>query len=563
MNSAHANPDTNADDAHLLRQHLLHHALLGEEALTRAHEAAEQAGVRLSAALTALGLLSEPELARAFADLLGLPVLSRQALMEGAMWPPGMNLEFLRARRLVPLRLGENEQALAMADPLDEDAARAAEFVLGKGVRRYVAQASDIDEVLAGSVKRQPALPERSTAGTVDHDVLLINDRDSDAPVIRQVSRLIAKAADLGASDIHLEAQPDALRVRFRVDGELTSEELLSRRWAEPLVSRLKLMAQLDIAEKRLPQDGRLRTAVRGESLDVRLATLPSLHGENVVLRLLGQRHVSLDLEKIGLPEGALVQLKRALERPHGLILITGPTGSGKTTTLHAALSALCRPQRKLMTVEDPVEYTLPGVSQLQVRADIGLDYAHALRAILRSDPDVIMVGEIRDPATAEIALRAALTGHLVLATLHTNTAAGAVTRLIDLGVEDYLLASTLVLTAAQRLVRVLCPQCKQLDDPDERQRALLRACALDPAGAVSARPRGCTACLWRGYKGRAPLFESITLDARNRTLIRAGMDEAALSRTGDGSLMQHGLALAASGITAFDEVLAVAGESA
>ena len=545
----------------LLSQHLLHQSLVSEDALARARDAARLAGVRLPAALTALGLLGEQDLAVAFGALLGLAVLSREALSRPADLPADINRDFLRIRRVWPLQVVGGEVALAMADPLDDDTAQAVAFAFGKTARRLVAQASDIDEAWAGNVTRQTPLPDGAGKPGADQDVLLINDRDSEAPVIRQVSRLIGKAASLGASDIHIEPQADALCVRFRVDGDLTEEENLPRRWADPLASRLKLMARLDIAEKRLPQDGRIRAAVRGDSLDLRLATFPALHGETLVLRLLGQQHVSLDLDQIGLPAGGREQLKQALRAPHGLILVTGPTGSGKTTTLYAALNALKTPRVKLMTVEDPVEYTLPGVSQLQVKPEIGLDYAHALRAILRNDPDVIMVGEIRDRETADTAIRAALTGHLVLATLHTNTAAGAVTRLIDLGVEDYLLASTLVLTSAQRLTRLLCPACKVERALNDRERALLERHALPHAQARSAQPHGCPACIGRGYKGRTPLFEAIAIDTHTRTLIRAGLDERLLSQAGSGSLLQHGLTLAASGVTTFDEVLAVAGE--
>jgi general secretion pathway protein E len=484
--------------------------------------------------------------------------------------PFDVNQDFMGWHKLLPVRPETGGVLLAMSDPLDEAALAGATFAYDEPLIRVVALESDIDDAwrcLAASSATN-ATPE-IVAGHVElrEEAALLADQASDAPVIRQVNRLISKAIALRASDIHFEPAQDALNVRFRVDGDLELPEVLAKRWAEPVVSRLKLMAKLDIAEKRLPQDGRLRSAVQGHSIDLRLATFPTLQGESVVLRVLGQQSVELDLDRIGLSVKGLAALRRALAQPHGLVLITGPTGSGKTTTLYAALNALRRQEVKLVTVEDPIEYTLAGVSQLQVKPEIGLDYPAALRSVLRNDPDVIMVGEIRDKETADIAIRAALTGHLVLATLHTNSAAGAVTRLLDLGVQDFLLASTLEIACAQRLVRKLCSRCARQRPAVADELALLRDAGLVSEGSdppLVGEAQGCPACLGRGFAGRIPLFEAITMSESVRVLVRAGFDEGALNRAalseGAQSLLNHGLHKVLAGETTVAEVLAVAG---
>ena len=325
-------------------------------------------------------------------------------------------------------------------------------------------------------------------------------------------------------------------------------------------------MARLDIAERRLPQDGRIRFTTRGVSLDLRVATFPTLHGESMVLRLLGQHSVSPELESLGLDPHGLQLLRAALDRPHGIVLITGPTGSGKTTTLYAALNAIRSPERKVVTVEDPVEYTLPGVSQLQVKPEIGLTYGAALRSVLRNDPDVIMIGEIRDQETADIAIRSALTGHLVLATLHTNTAAGAITRLLDLGVEDYLLASTLVFAGAQRLVRQLCATCRSTREPtQDEQHALISALGHKTESIKLPRAVGCPTCRGRGYSGRLPIFEALPIGPEEQAAIRQPHAEEALlgliKQKNRPTLWSHGLNRVVHADTTLEEVLGVVEE--
>ena len=542
---------------------------LTAESADRARRLAAQTHTPVSAVLTRLGLISEQTLGGLLATALGVPLLKRSDLVPDIAMPVDLNRDFLLAQKLLPLRREEGDLVLAMANPLDAAALAGVSFVYGQPLRRAVALESDIDDALRSAASDEAtASPELLLgAGDLDEAAGLLADQTSDAPVIRLVNRLIGKAIALRASDIHFEPAHDAFNVRFRVDGDLDAPEVFAKRWAEPVVSRLKLMAKLDIAEKRLPQDGRLRSAVQGHPIDLRLATFPTLHGESVVLRLLGQQSVELDLARMGLSGAGLTALRRALEQPHGLVLITGPTGSGKTTTLYAALNALRRHEAKLVTVEDPIEYTLPGVSQLQVKPEIGLDYPAALRSVLRNDPDVIMVGEIRDKETADIAIRAALTGHLVLATLHTNSAAGAITRLLDLGVEDFLLASTLQIACAQRLVRRLCKSCAKQRPANASEITLLRDAGVLPADEVPPylmEPTGCPTCLARGFSGRIPLFEAITMTQATRAVIRTEFDEFALGRAafseGAQSLLTHGLQQVLAGQTTVPEVLAVAG---
>ena len=382
---------------------------------------------------------------------------------------------------------------------------------------------------------------------------------DDDAPIIRLINGLIAEGARQGASDIHVEPFASTLRVRLRVDGVLRQAASLPPRLAPLLVSRIKVMARLDIAEKRVPQDGRISLRMGNQALDVRVSTLPARDGERVVLRLLSQQSASLDLAQLGLDPRVDGLLRAALAQPNGIILVSGPTGSGKTTTLYAALAALNDGQRNILTVEDPVEYAIDGIGQTPVNAKVGMSFATGLRAILRQDPDVVMVGEIRDVETAQIAVQASLTGHLVLSTVHTNDAVGAITRLRDMGSESFLLASTLRLVLAQRLVRRLCPHCRQpaaADDP------LARRLFAGQALPLHYHARGCAACAHTGHLGRLALYEALAIDETLRRLIVAEADEGQLGAHAfaeGGSLLEAGRRAVAAGLTSAGEVLRVA----
>ncbi len=384
-------------------------------------------------------------------------------------------------------------------------------------------------------------------------------DSQNDAPIIRLINGIIAQAVKLKASDIHIEPYEKTLSIRLRIDGVLREILSLPSRVTPALVSRVKVMARLDIAEKRIPQDGRISLALGGKTVDVRISTLPARFGERVVMRILDKEEARLDLDALGMPADMLVRFRKALRRPNGVILVTGPTGSGKTTTLYAALSLLNDPSRNILTVEDPVEYAIDGVGQTQINPKVGMTFATGLRAILRQDPDIVMVGEIRDVETAEIAIQAALTGHLVLSTVHTNSAVGAVTRLRDMGAEPFLLSSTIAAVLAQRLVRRLCPSCKEAYAPDEAERRLL---GVDSRQDITIfRARGCGRCGGSGYEGRLGVYELLVVDDALRQLIHEEAGEESLSKEAfkrHDTLAGCGFRHVLDGITSVEEVLRV-----
>jgi general secretion pathway protein E len=389
-------------------------------------------------------------------------------------------------------------------------------------------------------------------------------DSASDAPIIRLINGLIAEAVRSGASDVHVEPFEERVSVRLRVDGVLRETVSLSAKLAPPLISRIKVMARLDIAEKRVPQDGRLTLTLGGKAVDVRVSTLPSRYGERVVLRLLDKESARFSMEDLGMGPEQLADLQHALAQPNGIVLVTGPTGAGKTTTLYAGLNLLNDQTRNILTVEDPVEYAVEGIGQTQVNTKVGMTFAAGLRAILRQDPDVVMVGEIRDQETAEIAVQASLTGHLVLSTVHTNSAVAAITRLRDMGVESYLLASTLTAVLAQRLVRRLCPHCKQPYEADEAERRMLDL----PEGETATlwRPVGCDQCGGIGYQGRRGVYEVAIIDDTLRTLIHDNARESAMAQAAfeaRDTLWRSGVKLALAGETSLAEVMRVCREDA
>jgi len=384
-------------------------------------------------------------------------------------------------------------------------------------------------------------------------------DSENDAPVIRLINALIAEAVKVKASDIHVEPYEKSLSVRLRIDGVLREVLSLPARMTPVLTSRVKVMARLDIAEKRVPQDGRISIALGGKTVDVRVSTLPARFGERVVMRILDKDEARLDLDGLGMPADTLARFKHTLDRPNGIILVTGPTGSGKTTTLYGALTLLNDPSRNILTVEDPVEYALEGVGQTQINPKVGMTFVSGLRAILRQDPDIVMVGEIRDVETAEIAVQASLTGHLVLSTVHTNSAVGAITRLRDMGVEPFLLSSTVAAVIAQRLVRRLCPTCKE---PYEADAAARRLVGADPHTPLTLhRAKGCGRCSHTGYEGRIGVYELIVVDDKMKRLIHDDASEHELAEHAFmhfDSLAQSGFKHAIAGVTSIEEVMRV-----
>ncbi len=541
---------------------LLRQGHCDQRTLERARRVAAESDQRLDAVLIQLGLVSERGLADAYASLLSVPVASADRYPRtDPVLPERLSAGFLRHARAVPLSADAETVALATADPLDAFTQAAVAVATGRRVRLEVAVPIELETALNRLYPEdaQPAADAASEA-PLEEDAERLKDLASEAPVIRLVNLLITRAVETQASDIHIEPFEDQLRVRYRYDGVLQEAEPPPRHLAAAITSRIKIMARLDIAERRMPQDGRIKMAVRGQDVDFRVSTIPSLHGETVVLRILDRSAVVFDYARLGLSPAVIRKLGSALDLPNGIVLVTGPTGSGKTTTLYTGLLALNAVTRKIVTVEDPIEYQLGGINQIQVRTQIGLSFASLLRSILRQDPDVIMVGEIRDGETAQIAVQAALTGHLVLSTLHTNSAAAAVTRLRDMGVEDYLLTAVLRGIMAQRLVRRLCPECRRTEPAPM---PLVERFHLDRR--TEARPImlshavGCPACRQTGYRGRAAIAEFLALGPEIERLIFARADHATIERAavaeGMEPMFDAGLAAALAGETTLEEV--------
>lgn len=536
--------------------------LLSREALARAQLVKQESGERLEAVVTRLGLLSEQALCDHLATASGMALARPEQLREPMPLDRSITAEFLRDIRAAPLAYDADRVCVAVVDPFDPFIESAFRFVFDRPVERVIARASDIDAVIEQLCQDGSAPSLLDEAVNAD-DIDRLRDLISDAPAIRAVNRLLAEAVDQLASDIHLEPGDDSLTVRYRIDGMLREVARLPQAMKSAVVARIKVVAGLDISERRLPQDGRMRIAVRGHEIDLRVATAPSIHGESVVMRILDRSNLNLDFATLGFDEELASRFGAVVRRPHGIVLVTGPTGSGKTTTLYAALTAINQVERKLLTVEDPIEYRLTGVVQAQVQPAIGFTFASALRSFLRQDPDVIMVGEIRDTETAQIAVQAALTGHMILSTLHTNTAAGAIGRLIDMGVEPFLLGSVLAGVLAQRLVRRLCPACREAYRPDAGLLAELGGSELGLPDQILYRAVGCNTCHGSGYNGRVAVFEFLAIDQTIARLISRRADihaiEEAAIAAGGRSLMKDGFAKVALGLTTVEEILRVA----
>ncbi|MGL1832275.1 GspE/PulE family protein [Rhodocyclaceae bacterium SMB388] len=525
-------------------------------------------GGLLGRVLIRLGLLSELDVARALSSQLGIPLVEADGYPQEAIAVPGLGVDYLQRHGVLPIAIGDGWCEVAMVTPQDGFLIKALQLATGLDVRPAIALESELAAAQARLFGRDDEAlghePDGTPEAGQDGDFIEhLKDLASEAPVITLVNRIIARVVDLRASDIHIEPFEDGLHVRYRVDGVLLPPELEDLRLAAAVTSRIKLLAHLNIAERRLPQDGRIRTRVKGHELDLRVSTLPTVHGESVVMRVLDRASLRVELEDMGFSAETLQRYRELIARPHGIVLVTGPTGSGKTTTLYASLAKLDADALKILTVEDPVEYQLAGVNQIQAQPQIGLGFAQALRAILRQDPDIIMIGEMRDTETARIAVQSALTGHLVLSTLHTNTAAAAITRLEDMGIERYLITSTITGVLAQRLIRRLCPQCKT---PQTLSTECLEATGLDrlvDSGDVRVHEaRGCPHCKHTGYRGRTAIHELLVLDPTCRQAILAGADAGGLQSVarsaGMGSLYEDGLRRVLAGDTSLDEVLRV-----
>jgi general secretion pathway protein E len=522
--------------------------------------------------LVDLGLISETILLETLSEHLDIPFVTVKDLPEQTIMLESLSEKFMRQYKFVPLSLEGNLLTIALSDPYDVYASDAVRMVTNYDIKINLAREAEILDAVGklfntdtssmgriiediGKDKDDLSLDEE---GDVDH----LKDLASEAPVIRLVNLLITRAIELRASDIHLEPFEGDFKVRYRVDGVLHDVEAPPKRLQAAVLSRIKIMAKLNIAERRLPQDGRIKLRVLGKEIDFRVSTLPTMFGESVVLRILDRESVILDLEQLGFPDYDLTKFRDLINRPYGIILVTGPTGSGKTTTLYAALSEINSPEKKIITVEDPIEYQLGGVNQVQVKSSIGLSFSNVLRSILRQDPDVIMIGEIRDAETAEIAIHSALTGHLVFSTLHTNDAAGAVTRLLEMGMENYLISSSMIGIMAQRLVRVICPECKEVYTPELGVMEELGVNQSEASDLTIFKGAGCEKCASTGFRGRKGIYELLMVNDDIRELILEKAPSNVIKDKGrsDGmkTLREAGWTKVREGVSTVSEVLRV-----
>jgi general secretion pathway protein E len=519
---------------------------------------------RIGLILVKLGLVSDGDIARSLSEQLDIGLVGRSEYPDEPAGETPIAERFLAKHRIVVLDEDDDTLTVALSDPLDEYLVDALRLASGKTVAARIGVPSEIEAVLDQLGNRSQASgAQGADAAQFLDDVEQLKELAGEAPVIKLVNQLIQKAAECGASDIHIEPFEGQLKVRYRVDGLLREVDAPPLQSAAAVISRVKIMANLNIAERRLAQDGRFRQRVRGEEFDLRVSTVPTMHGESVVMRLLKRNAVAMDFGSLGFDEHQQKTMKDILATPHGILLVTGPTGSGKSTTLYAALEHLNEPERMIITVEDPVEYNIKGINQMQVKPQIGLTFANALRSIVRQDPDVIMIGEMRDTETAEIAVQSALTGHLVLSTLHTNDAPGSVMRLLDMGVQDYLLTSAVAGIQAQRLVRTLCTECREAFEPiDEIVERWRLDRFADDGKPTLYRPHGCDACGDTGYSGRIAIVEILLMSDEIRELVLKRSDVGDIARVAERqgmvTMRDDGLKKAVAGLTTIEEVLRV-----
>lgn len=533
--------------------------------LDRAHRATQATTERFDQVLTKLGLLSETDLAVGYSKYLSIPLVLPMEIPPEPVLGDMLSADFVRRNKVMPLSSDSNELMIALVDPFNHDPVRAIAFLTGRETILRIIAPAEFDKVFdslyVGSDANTKGSEPTGFGDASEIDIQRLRDIASEAPIIRLVNQLIANAVETGASDIHVEPNAEALLVRHRIDGLLRTAQVLKLGLRAAVTSRIKIMAKLDIAERRLPQDGRIKIAVRGVDIDFRISTIPTAFGESVVMRILDRSRVELDFASLGFDKEQIAMFEDFLGRANGVVLVTGPTGSGKTTTLYTMLKMLNRTERKVFTVEDPIEYQLTGVNQVQVQPSIGLTFPHALRSILRQDPDIIMIGEIRDVETARIAIQAALTGHLVLSTLHTNSAAATVTRLIDMGLESFMLASTVKGIIAQRLVRRLCSACALPDKhADVWQSELMRDVPSLKTPHRLRHASGCPVCGGTGFSGRTTIAEVLPVTSDIHRLIASKVSdadiEAAARKGGMATMYESGAAKAWHGETTVEEVL-------
>jgi general secretion pathway protein E len=517
------------------------------------------------------GLLSPEQFRFAAEEFFGVPFASQDDFPKEPVLFNHLSAQFMKESKFIPSRLTDNTLTVIMSNPLDFYTIDAIRLATHYEIHVLAGRENEVLEAIersygVGATSMEKIIEDTETVpeyqGGDEENVDHLRDMASEGPVIRLVNLIITRAIELRASDIHFEPFEEQFRVRYRIDGVLHDVESPPKRLQAAIVSRVKIMAKLNIAERRLPQDGRIMLRVKGKEIDFRVSSIPTIHGESIVLRILDKSSIVLDIEKLGFPEDTMEGFRDLIQRPHGIILVTGPTGSGKTTTLYCALEKINSPDKKIITVEDPVEYQLRGINQIQVKPAIGLTFANSLRSIVRQDPDVILIGEIRDAETAEIAIHSALTGHLVLTTLHTNDAPSAITRLIDMGTEDYLLSSTVIGILAQRLVRVACPFCREPYSPSPAVLKEMKLSGADLAGLRISEVKGCEKCSNTGYWGRTGIFEFLRMTDNIQRLILGKKDsnliKEAARKNGLRTLREDGWLKVKQGITTISEVLRV-----
>ncbi len=549
---------------------LVRKQVLSGEQLEEARGIAMSQGVKVQDALARLNYANPLEIAQAMAEFHNIPFIDLtdveipKAVIE--LVPESV----ARENVVIPLALEGNTLKLIVADPTNFEAFQKLQFILNKDIQPVLAVQEQITDAInrnygQSETESMDSMLAEFTGTQIDSTQIenagsLTDDPSSDAPVVKLVNLIIQEAVQLRASDIHVEPFADRVRIRYRIDGNLIERDAAPRRLLSSFLARLKVMGNIDITEKRRPQDGRIKTTVAGKHYDMRVSMLPTVHGQSCVMRILDRSNITVNIRDLGFAEDDYLRFQQIIKRPNGIFLVTGPTGSGKTTTLYAALNELNRPDRKIITAEDPVEYYLPGINQVEVRHNIGLNFGRIIRAMLRQAPNIILVGEIRDKETAEIAVQASLTGHLVFSTLHTNDAPSAVTRLTDIGVAPFLIASSVIAIMAQRLVRVNCVKCREPFTPDQTS---LDSGGITPEQAAKAtfmKGRGCSHCRQSGYRGRIGIFEMMRMSSHLRELTFAQAPSQELRKkartTGMRSLLEDGITKALKGSTTLDEVL-------
>jgi type IV pilus assembly protein PilB len=551
---------------------LLKRQVLGPAQLEEAKAMQQQTGAKLQDAIVKLGYASNEEVLSAIAEFHGMQFVSLTEVTVPPSVIEQVPESVARENVVLPMSLENGTMKVVVSDPSDFDLLQKLQFVLNKDIFPMLAPREQIIEAINrhyGQTETESvdSMLQEFTDTQIDFTETeqtqhLAAAEDSDAPVVKLVNLIIAEAISLRASDIHIEPFADRVRVRYRIDGVLVERDSPPRRLLAPLVSRIKIMGSIDISEKRRPQDGRIKMTVSGKHFDMRVSILPTNHGQSVVMRILDRGSIQVSIKDLGFGEDDYKRFQSIIKRPNGIFLVTGPTGSGKTTTLYAALNELNRPDRKIITAEDPVEYYLPGINQCEVKHNIGLDFARIIRAMLRQAPNIILVGEIRDQETADIAVQASLTGHLVFSTLHTNDAPSAITRLQDIGVQPFLVASSVIAIMAQRLVRLVCPKCKEQDKPPAAE---IKAAGLTPDQLKSAnfsRGRGCSHCNHTGYRGRKGIFEMLRMTSAIRDMTFNREPTQSIRRQarllGMRTLLEDGVAKSLAGVTTLEEVLSI-----